>query len=172
MITTLYNLPKSFSIVLLFTVVLFGCEVTKPENMPDSYAKEVDKVILKKHFPNQHKNFFMIGGNSPYIKSLCPVVERNGKYIKVNYDFSQNISLEDIAIYNIQIEWIEPTDTVWPYRPFLDKYYIPTDASNSILIENNFRKGKYRMWYGFYLKSDSLKSYPKLHKQTCYFVIR
>lgn len=163
---------------LLFIFILFtGCENLNSErelenitNNRDNYNKEVDREILKTYFPKQQNYKFSTSGISPYIQGECPVLKMEDKYFSIDYLIADTAIANTIAVLNVYIEkkYLINGKIIW--KAVVDKYFLP-DLFNNVQLKNNLPKGEYKLWYGFYLKSDSLNTYPKLHKKVCYFSI-
>lgn len=158
-------------ISVLLALILMGCEAQNPEHYPDAYNKEVDRTFYNTLFPKQHNYAFATGGNSVFLASICPKVVKEDKYITISYELEKDLDPKDIALLNVFMHKKECKNDTCEWKPVSDTYYLPNGYANKTRIKNFFPKGEYRMWYGFYLKKDSLQEYPKFYKTTCYLTI-
>jgi hypothetical protein len=153
------------------SLLIMACETQNPEHFPDSFNKEVARDVFKTYFPKQRNHSFATSGNSAYIKQMCPAVLRGDHYINIFYEFEQNVNPADIALLNIFMHKKECADNNCIWQPVADNYYLPVEHSNKVRIKNDLPKGNYRIWYGFYLKKDSLSEHPRFYKIACYLSI-
>lgn len=158
-------------IIILLSVILLSCEAQNPENLPDSYVKQVDRALFKNYFPKQHRNSFSVSGNSKDILSNCPVVSKGDQYITIDYEFESGVDVKEMALLNVFMHKKECVDAKCEWKAVADAYFLPNLYSNKARFKNYFPKGSYRIWYGFYLKKDSVSEYPRFHKATCYITI-
>jgi hypothetical protein len=163
---------------MLFSfILLIGCENLNSErefenssSIREGYNKEVDREILKTYFPKQQNYKFSTNGSSTYIKGDCPSIKFQEKSITIDYSISDITVAKNIAVLNIYMEKKELLNEKIVWKAVMDKYFMP-DFINNIQIKNNLPKGDYKLWYGFYLKEDSLNSFPKLYKKVCHITV-
>lgn len=159
-------------LVAMFSLLLVSCESQNPEHFPDPYNKEVERTMFKNYFPKQINNSVAISGNSKAIRPLCPVVSKGDEYITIEYEFESGVDPKEMALLNVYMEKRECEISKCRWKAVADNYFLPNPYSNKARIKNYFPKGEYRVWYGFYLKKDSLKDFPKFYKTTCYLSIK
>lgn len=163
-------MSQRFPIIPAILLLFSSCNINNPEHLPDVHSKEVEKEILRSYFPSQRRNWIATSGNSPYIIGQCPVVNSGDKYITITYKLPPGLDPGKIALLNVFMEKKEDTGNGYVWRPVADKYFLP-DSLNLVKIKNTFPIGEYKLWYGFFLKQDSLEQYPRLHKHICYMKI-
>lgn len=162
--------PVKFLIIVGF-ILLVSCEAQNPEHYPDSYNKEVDRAMFKNYFPQQRNHGISISGNSKGIIAMCPVVSEDDPFITVDFEFEEGVDPKEIALLNVFMHKKEFVNNKWQWKAVADNYFLPNPYFNKVRIKNYLSEGEYRLWYGFYLRKDSLSEYPKFHKATCYLTI-
>ena len=161
------------SYLLGIFLILSSCVVEKLERFSHNYSPQADRSIMRIYFPNQKNNFFSVSGDSPLLDHRCPVVFSSSKYIFIDFVFTDTaFKEEDLALYNVFIEKKElQKDGEVKWKAVADNYYYAGNYIYSVRMKNIYPPGEYRLYYGFYLKSDSLNPYPRLHKRECHFEI-
>lgn len=162
---------KTIYLVFIFIFFLSSCIVERTDKLQREYPQAINQSIMRVYFPNQVNGSIRVCGESQLLVAKCPVVTTNTKYIYVDFQLKDSaISDSNVALYNVFIEkkenrkkekWIAVTDN----------YYFANSYNRQVRIKNVYPVGEYRMWYGFYLKSDSLNPHPTLHKRVCHFEV-
>ena len=161
---------KNFANISMLFLLTASCAVEK-KDIYRSYPSQADRNVMRIFFPNQKDNAFTVSGDSPFLLHQCPVVAYS-KYIYVDFIFTDTaFKEENLALYNVYIEKKEISQEQVKWKAVADNYYYAGKYIYSVRLKNIYPSGEYRMWYGFYLKSDSLNPYPRLHKRVCHFEI-
>src|SRR5690606_5265229 len=106
----------------------------------------------------------------------CPDINNGPNYINIEINLSKEINPEEISFFAIYILKKSKTQKKYEissdgYELVFDRYFYPNGYNNKLKFSNFFSAGKYKMNFGFFLKGDSTKTYPRFYKKSCSFKI-